>query len=221
VEENEMKTLVRRSGVPHSTRPELRPGVNVCHVVLRIRRGLPWLRTPKTYRVLERAFRVSKEKQGFRLVQYSVQRDHLHLLVEAENKLRLARAMQGLEIRVAKALNRYWRRRLGSVFADRYFARALENYRQIKRALCYVVNNARKHGVWSSKDQPDPFSSGRWYDGWYWHQRELIRRPLRDPPVARAKDYYLTLSSFRDFSVTFVPGQRAWESESFEALLAT
>ena len=62
-------------------------------VVLRVRRGLPWLRTPKTYRVLERAFRAGKEKRGFALVQYSVQRDHLHLLVETESKHELARGI--------------------------------------------------------------------------------------------------------------------------------
>src|SRR5262247_223784 len=89
-----MKTTVdrRRSSVPHSARPEVR---GVCHVVLRVRRGLPWLRTPKTYRVLEGAFRAGKEKQGFALVQYSVQRDHLHLLVEADSKQELARGNAG------------------------------------------------------------------------------------------------------------------------------
>ena len=61
----------RRSSVPHLARPEVR---GVCHVVLRVRRGLPWLRTPKAYRVLERAFREGKEKRGFALVQFSVQR---------------------------------------------------------------------------------------------------------------------------------------------------
>ena len=124
-EELVMKTASdrRRSNVPHSTRPEVR---GVCHVVLRVRRGLPWLRTPKTYRVLERAFRAGKEKQGFALVQYSVQRDHLHLLVEAESKKELAGAMQGLMIRIAKRLNRFLPRSKGSVFADRYFARAVE-----------------------------------------------------------------------------------------------
>src|SRR6185295_4927562 len=98
-----MKSLStrRRSSVPHSVRPEVH---GVCHVVLRVRRGLPWLRTPRTYRVLERAFRQGNEKHGFALVQFSVQRDHLHLLVEAESKRALARGMQGLGIRIAKGL---------------------------------------------------------------------------------------------------------------------
>jgi len=42
--------------------------------------------------------------------------------VELDNpasRLRLARAIQGLSIRIAKALNRFCRRRVDSVFADR------------------------------------------------------------------------------------------------------
>ena len=62
----------RSSRVPHTTRPDLH---GAAHVVLRIQRGLPWLRTPKTYRVLERAFRRGREKKDFRLIEYSVQRD--------------------------------------------------------------------------------------------------------------------------------------------------
>jgi REP element-mobilizing transposase RayT len=157
--------------------------------------------------VLERAFRQGKEKDGFALVQFSVQRDHLHLLVETSDRRRLARGMQGLAIRMAKNLNRFWRRRAGSVFAERYFARVVQSAKEIKRALQYVLNNARKHGVWSSLDKPDPFSSGPWYDAWYGPAD--IRRPLRAPPVAKARDLYLTMPSFRSLDVAFVPGSRA------------
>ncbi len=205
----------RRSSVPHSARPEVR---GVCHVVLRVRRGLPWLRTPRVYRVLERAFRRGKEKPGFALVQFSVQGDHVHLLIEAESKGELARGMQGLTIRLAKNLNRYWRRRGGSVFAERYFARAVQTAKEIKRALAYVLNNGRKHGVWSSPTRPDPFSSGRWYSGWYEAFANTCR-PLRAPPVARARDMYLAMPSFRCLSVAFVPGRHAWESEPLDPRL--
>jgi REP element-mobilizing transposase RayT len=192
----------------------------VCHVVLRVRRGLPWLRTPRTYRVLERAFRAGKEKRGFALVQFSVQRDHLHLLIEAESKAALARGMQGLTIRIAKGLNRYWRRRVGSVFAERYFARAVQSAKEIKRALAYVLNNARKHGAWTSTSAPDPFSSGRWYSGW-WESLQNICRPLRSPPVARPSDLYLNMPSFRDLSLSFVPGQRVRAREPFDPRLSS
>jgi REP element-mobilizing transposase RayT len=210
-----MKTLVskKRSGVPHSTRPEIH--FSLCHVVLRIRRGLPWLRTPKTYRILERAFRAGKKKQGFRLVHYSVQQDHLHLLVEADDKQRLSRGMQGLAIRIAKALNRFWRGRLGSVFAERYFARAVRTAKEIKCALAYVLNNARKHGVWSSPHQPDPFSSGRWFRRWKNSDDQNICRPLRSPPVEESRTTdILHLRSFLDLHVTFVPGRRIYDLDA-------
>jgi len=164
--------------------------------------------------VLERAFRAGKEKHGFALVQFSVQGDHLHLLIEAQSKHALARGMQGLTIRIAKGLNRFWRRRVGSVFAERYFARAVQTAKEIKRALAYVLNNARKHGVWSSPTAPDPFSSGRWYSGWLGGPD--ICRPLRAPPVANARDLYLSMPSFRNLSVSFTPGQGASGSELLE-----
>ena len=190
----------------------------MCHVVLRICRGLPWLRTPRTYRVLEGALRAGKQKKGFALVQYSVLGDHLHLLIEAESKKELARAMQGLMIRIAKRLNRFWRRRGGAVFADRYFSRLVEGAYAIKRALAYVINNGRKHGVWSSPRQPDPFSSGPWYTGW-WDAFGHICRPLRSPPVAEARDMYLTMPSFRNLAVDFVPGRPPPSSVPFSELL--
>jgi hypothetical protein len=57
---------------------------------------------------------------------------------------RLSRGMQGLKIRLAKALNRVWRR-AGSVFSDRYHAHALKTPREVRNALLYVLNNFRKH----------------------------------------------------------------------------
>ena len=140
------------------------------------------------------------------------------LLIEAESKQELGRGLQGLAIRIAKNLNRFWRRRGGSVFAERYFARAVQTAKEIKRALGYVLSNARKHRVWSSPTQPDPFFSGRWYSGWFGGAE--ICRPLRAPPVVKARDMYLTMPSFRNLSVSFIPGQRTWEGEPFQAVLA-
>ncbi len=170
---------------------------------MRLRRGLPSLRTPRAYRVLERAFRAGKVLGKFSLFQFSVQREHLHLIVEANNGRALSRGMQGLAIRVAKALNRHWHGRHGSVFAERYFARALERPKQVWRAIRYVLNNARKHGAWCPAGQPDPFSSGRWFNRFY--ENEHVRRPLRSSPVARAR-FYETIALCLGFSVDHVPG---------------
>ncbi len=203
----------RSSNVPHTARAEINGSA---HVVLRIRRGLPWLRTPRTYRVLERALRAGKLKLGFRLIHYSVQRDHLHMIVETDDRRRLARAMQGLMIRIAKNLNRFWRRRTGAVFADRYFALAITTWRQALRTVRYVLSNARKHGDWSSTDRPDPFSSGPWFRQWYQND---FRRPLRRSPVLPARRHELT--TLPNLSLDDTPGPRWSEYGSLAEMLAT
>jgi hypothetical protein len=136
----------------------------------------------------------------------------LHLLVETTSKLRLACGMQGLVIRIAKALNRFWRGRLGSVFAERYFSRALEGFRQIRRALVYVLQNGRKHGTWTSPTRPDPYSSGPWYRTW--SAIEPPRRPLRLPPVMPARDMYLTMPCSLDLTST--PGRNRWRDPELQ-----
>jgi hypothetical protein len=106
---------------------------------------------------------VAATRGGFRVLHYSVQADHLHLLVEADTPTGFDRGMRGLAVRVAKAVNRA-RGHHGRVWADRYHARLLRTPREVRNALVYVLNNVRKHlarvrGV-------DPCSSARWFDGW-------------------------------------------------------
>ena len=96
--------------------------------------------------MLWRAFTGGCERFGFRLVEYSVQNDHLHLIAEAEDQRCLSRGMQGLLIRIAKALNRLWERR-GQVFRDRYHCRVLRTWWQVRNALRYVLNDALRHGL--------------------------------------------------------------------------
>jgi hypothetical protein len=108
------------------------------------------------------------------VIQFSVQGDHLHLIVEAQDKSALSRGMQGLAIRVAKAINKLAFRR-GKLWADRFFSRALTSPRALKNALAYVLNNFRKHRT-ASAARIDPYSSAPYFTGF----RELGGRAPRD-----------------------------------------
>jgi putative transposase len=119
----------------------------------------------------------------FRVVQFSVQTNHVHLLVEAEEGA-LGRGMQGLGIRLAKAINRRLGRK-GQVWADRYHGRALRTPREVRHGLVYVLLNGRKHGV--SGCGIDPCSSGPWFEGW----REAIELRRGRAPVARPRSWLL------------------------------
>ena len=109
--------------------------------------------------------------------------------------------MQGLLIRIAKGLNRLWKRK-GRVFGDRFHG-ALKTPREVRNALAYVLNNARKHRISVPEDEPDAFSSGRWFDGWKSFtcpanaKRPHLRRPLLAPSrrLAQTRPHPLVLLS--------------------------
>ena len=111
---------------------------------------------------LRAALTAGKQRFGARVVHYSVQRDHLHLIVEASDRRALSRAMRGLGVRVARAVNGVLEC-AGRVIDDRYHARALGTPREVRNALRYVLLNARRHGRDLSFDRA---SSAAAFDGW-------------------------------------------------------
>ncbi|MCB9869442.1 MAG: hypothetical protein H6837_06270 [Planctomycetes bacterium] len=176
-----------RAGVSHRSRAALASRFPV-HVTTRLVRGLPSLRSQGVYAVLRAAFAMGCDRDGFRPVRYSVQGNHLRLIVEASDRTCLSRGLQGLMVRIARTLNRLWRR-AGKVFADRYHDHMLRTPREVRHALAYVLNNARRHGVRLAQEI-DYFTSGRWFDGW----REKLTSAAPSPltrPVARARNWLL------------------------------
>jgi putative transposase len=164
------------------------------HVTLRLDKSLPQLRTRRRVRTIERAFRQGCDRPGFRLAHYTIQRHHLHLIVEAKSALALSRGMQGLSIRLAKGLNALWGRS-GRVFADRYHARILKTPLEVKRALAYVLNNTRRHADQRGRRVPDGYidegSSARFLLGFA--GRDPPPPPGCNDPVARPGTWLLAV----------------------------
>jgi len=115
--------------------------------------------------------------EAFRVVHFSIQDDHLHLVVEASDRSALRLGLQGLGVRLARATNRVLRRS-GRVLGDRYHARALRTPREVKHALAYVLQNFKKHQRFAAT-LLDPCSSAVWFDGF----RERAPLPLAAAPV--------------------------------------
>jgi putative transposase len=157
------KRAEQLGGVRHRAR-DVKAGRNPLHVTFRLRRGLPSLRTHAAHRVLLDALAAGSGRFGFRVVHYSAQSNHVHLLCEAESKRALALGMNALMTRIARRLNRLWERE-GSVFMGRYHCRALSTPLECHRALAYVFGNGARHGV-HHVDGIDPFSSAASFEGW-------------------------------------------------------
>lgn len=148
-----------RRSVSHARRPEHRAALPA-HVTLRL--ALRNLRTQRLFSIIQSCMRAVNRIRGrvFRVVEYSVQSNHIHLIVEAEGGGTLSRGIQSLSVRIAKGINGALRRR-GRLFVDRYHARDLDSPRAVKDALGYVLCNFRKHHTWEARQglHRDPYSS--------------------------------------------------------------
>jgi REP element-mobilizing transposase RayT len=141
-----------------------------CHVTIRVRADVPSLRTVRLVREIERSFARGCERDEFRLVHYSLQGNHAHLIVEADDEHALGRGMKAIGARIARAVNRIVQRS-GPVLSDRYHVHVLRTPREVRNALAYVLLNARRHAAGAARTlsrafRIDPASSGRWFDGW-------------------------------------------------------
>jgi putative transposase len=171
------KGVGERRNVPHRQRPAHDPRCPV-HVTLRATGLCVSLRNDRVFPVVRDALRRST-REGLRVVEYSVQSNHLHLLVESDSAATLRSGLHGLTIRVARAINRALDRR-GAVWSDRYHSRLLKTPREVRNALVYVLQNWRKHGA--REHGVDPCSSASSFDGW-----RVQPRPSQTPlPLARA-----------------------------------
>jgi REP element-mobilizing transposase RayT len=157
-----------RAMVSHLRRPEHR-GRHPVLVTVKLLPVAPTFRGKTLVHAVRRALAAGAERLGMRLVEYVIERDHLHLIVEAEDRRALARGMQGLSVRVARTVNKTLGRR-GRVLADRYHARALRTPSEVRGGLGYVLNNERRHafkrGELLPREWVDPFSSAPHFDGY-------------------------------------------------------
>ena len=138
----------------HIRRPVLKSRFPVM-VTWRMREGVWNLRSRRCFTALRRAFWGGANRFGFRLIHYSVQGNHMHLLVEAQDEKVLARGMCGLGVRIAKGLNRVMERH-GKVLDERYHARILRTPTEVVHARKYLLDNAHNHYGYRFVD---PFAS--------------------------------------------------------------
>ncbi len=153
--------------LPHALRPRFDRSLPV-HVTIRAVDDAPNFRTQRAMAIFRAEIRRASAK-GFRVLEFSVQDNHLHLIVEADDGLALSRGMQRLASRLARLLNGLVSRR-GSLWRDRYHRRDLASPRQYRNALVYVLFNHRRHSKGAERTRRarslDLCSSAVWVDAW-------------------------------------------------------
>jgi len=200
-----------RKGVSHDAREPVSAD-HPQHVTVRLVDGLPSVRNRKLVAELRQCI-AKAHRANFRTIEFNIEANHMHFIIEASDNKARGRGVQGLKTRLARCVNRYLGR-TGKVFADRYHARTLKTPREVRLALRYVLNNARHHGIDLGRDWIDPSSSAAWFDGWKepikpdaWWKRELLAEPS---PVAKATVWLLRVGWRRHGAIAFdeVPGRQ-------------
>jgi REP element-mobilizing transposase RayT len=171
-------------------------------ITWRAQRGLPSLRGRRAFSGVLSSIAAAKERNGSRIVHFSVQRDHIHLIVEANGRRELLVALRALGIRLARSINAVFGR-TGRVMSDRYHARVLRSPLEVKWALAYVLSNSKHHTKPAKGARYvsvlDGCSSAAWFDGWAGNnvvERSLFvpatgAPALDEAPVAKPRTWLL------------------------------
>ena len=151
-----------KAGVKHEKRATVTRTTPV-FVTTKLVAGLPTLRAENEEEVIRQAFREVNALRALRIIQYSIQSNHLHLIVETRNAEQLSRGMSQLTIRLARRLNKLWGRK-GKLWKDRFHSRVVETPTLMANVLNYCLLNGRKHGAWKGA-VPCPVRSACWRTG--------------------------------------------------------
>ncbi|HET8538715.1 MAG TPA: hypothetical protein VFL83_02465 [Anaeromyxobacter sp.] len=150
-----------RPAAPHRPRVEVRP-YHPVHATVRVLAHVWNLRSQRSFAVIHRALSGVRRRPDFRVTHFSVQGNHVHLIVEADGARALATGMRALSIRIARGLNAMMGR-TGPIFEDRYHAHPLKTPAEARNAMHYVLGNFASHA--ERRGEPvrdgfvDPFSS--------------------------------------------------------------
>jgi REP element-mobilizing transposase RayT len=153
--------------VPHRKRPALAGARFPVHVVLRTGVWRDRIRNRDGYTAVRSVLAKLYGDSSFRVCHVSLQHNHIHLLVEADDELALAKGMQRFAIRTAKAINAK-QGLVGQLFAHRYHATQITTTSHARHALAYVLNNWRRHREDRRREgvKIDRYSSGVCFVGW-------------------------------------------------------
>jgi len=204
-----------RRGALHRQRPEITRHKPL-HISLPLERAVGRMRRPAGYAAVRRGVAVCIGREDFRIVHSSIQANHIHLIVEADDKSALSRGLRAFMTATARHINTSLGRR-GRVFAGRYHVTVIGSPRQARSALAYVLNNWRRHkehlaGPAQRRARIDPYSTGVLFDGWAEIDGRCAIPPSYEPlPVAGARSWLLTTGwrRHRRIGLREVPGPDA------------
>ena len=136
------RPAIHDRGIRHISRDPIKR-LTALHLTIKIIRDKAGLKNKAMLKVLQQAI-VKARGKGLAVIHYTLEFDHIHLLVESGDHQELGKAMQSLGVSLSMAINRL-RKAKGRVFKTRYHLRKLKTPTEIKNVISYILNNTIKH----------------------------------------------------------------------------
>lgn len=152
-----------RSGAVNHMRRQKFTKDNPAHVTFRLLKGFNGMRIKSVHELLKDSLG-HLSPFGVHAIHYSLQGNHIHLILEAESANALSRSMKSFGCRFAKGVKRMRGFKGTKVFNGRYHLNVVNSPRQSFNTLRYVLLNQAKHT--DLIEHIDEFSSGFYFDGW-------------------------------------------------------
>lgn len=147
---NSGRPRIHSKGVSHNKRDKITPHIP-CHINFKYRTFI------RTEILLEHFIlaMMKSQRHGFRIIQFSMQSNHVHLIVEAQNNQILEKGMRSLTNSFAKRLSKT-KRLNGTIQMERYHLHLLRTPTEVQNAIDYVIHNHEHH---TGIHKEDRFSS--------------------------------------------------------------
>ncbi len=129
-------------GIRHTKRPLLKKPTSL-HLTVKIKKNKAEIKNKSVLAILKRSI-LNARRQGLRVIHYSLEYDHVHLLIEADNNHILGKGMQAFGVTFSKAINRL-KKLTGEVYKHRYHFRRISSSKELKNVMNYIFTNGVKH----------------------------------------------------------------------------
>lgn len=148
------RKAIHDRAIRHTERPKFKNARSL-HLTIKVRENKADIKSIKLLKALHHAIKRARLMK-LKIIHYTLEYNHVHLLVEADTHHALHRGMQAFGISFSKAINKT-KRLKGTVYKHRYHFRQICSSRELKNVLHYIFHNGIKHGRTSSLI--DPFNS--------------------------------------------------------------
>lgn len=129
-------------GIRHSSRMKFSK-LTSFHLTIKVRENKADIQSKKLLKALHHAIARARLK-NLKVIHYTLEYNHVHLLVETNDHRILHAGMQALGISFSKAINKV-KSLKGHVYKHRYHQRKIGSARELKNVLLYIFNNGKKH----------------------------------------------------------------------------